>query len=210
MISNPVNYTTEELFLIENKIKNSLFCSKTWEDDDLAELKRKIKQFYITEQNHQCPYCKQLLRSSNGRSWDIEHIVSRSYEKNFMFEPFNLCVSCVDCNAKKSHKDVTSSKATKKYPQKSKQYTIIHPHFDKYSDYIMVVRAGFYYVALTAKGEKTIEVCGLNRFYEYAGYESGDDGLMLYLTQELAKSTDDAIKKDLRSRIAFLAIQGNR
>lgn len=210
MISTPVVYTSSEHALIESKKNSPHFCSKTWEDEDLKELKKKIKQFYILEQKHQCPYCKQIFHSSNGRMWDIEHVISRSIEKNFMFEPLNLCVSCFDCNNKKSHKLISNSKARKRYPLDPKLYSIIHPHLDDYAKHIMVIKPGFYYVALEYKGEKTIEVCGLNRFYEYAGYESGDDGLMLHLTQELAKSNDEVSKRELRSKIAFLAIQGNR
>ena len=54
-----------------------------------------------------------------------------------MFEPKNLCVSCIDCNLEKKDKKVTISKAKKKLPNNSSDYLIVHPHFDTYNDKIV-------------------------------------------------------------------------
>lgn len=211
MINNPVSFDKNEINLIDSKKKNPLFKSESWNDDDLKDLKTKIKTYYIQIQNYECPYCKQIIRSTHGRNWDIEHIISRSQEKNFMFEPENLCVSCVDCNSRKSNKKSTSSNAKVRLPKNSKDYLIVHPHFDNYKDFILVIKAGFYYVALEKKGEKTIEICGLNRFYEFADYNDdvADDNRILLLADELSKTTDIHIKNKIRMELAFLAIQGN-
>jgi len=185
------------------------FSSKTWEDDDLKSVKSKIKKFYLSIQNNVCPYCRQKFNSNNGRYWDTEHIIPRAYQKNFMFEPKNLCVSCIDCNGRKSDKKITSSKAEKRLPLKQDLYFIVHPHLDQYDDHIMIIKEGFYYVPIKPKGENTIEVCGLNRFYEFADYNSNEDDRMLMLTEELCNINDEVKKRALRNEIAYLAINGN-
>lgn len=209
MINNPVSFDENEIKIIESKKESSLFKSESWSDDDLKDLKTKIKSYYIKIQNNECPYCKQIIRSVHGRSWDIEHIISRFQEKNFMFEPENLCVSCVDCNSRKSNKKSTSSNAKVRLPKNSKDYLIIHPHYDNYKDFILVIKAGFYYVALEKKGEKTIEVCGLNRFYEFADYNNdvADDNRIFLLAEELSKTIDTTKKNTILKELAYLTIQ---
>lgn len=128
-----------------------------------------------------------------------------------MFEPLNLCMSCVDCNSAKSDRNVTTSRAKQKYPTKSSSYIIIHPHFDDYHKNILVIKEGFYYVALKKKGEKTIEICKLNRFYEFADFGTSvqsDDHIFL-LSEQLKKSEDENMKKNIRRKIAELAINGS-
>lgn len=209
MISNAVVFDDNEKVLIETKLAEENFSSDSWDNDEFDLIKAKIKQFYLRVQNNTCPYCKQRINSNHGRYWDTEHIIPRAYQKNFMFEPKNLCVSCVDCNGRKSDKKITSSRASVRLPTRSDLYYIVHPHLDSYDENIMIIKEGFYYVALRSKGEKTIEVCGLNRFYEFADYNDHEDDRMLMLTQELCNTNSEDRKTALRSEIAYLAINGN-
>ncbi|WP_122046283.1 HNH endonuclease [Vibrio atlanticus] len=207
---NQVSFSSSELAQISNKLNEILFTSNSWSDSDLDNIKKTIKGFYLNEQVFTCPYCKQKIRSKNGRYWDIEHIICRSSVPNFMFEPLNLCMSCVDCNIAKSHKKVTISKAKKKYPNKSSDYLIVHPHFDSYEDNIIVIKEGFYYVAKKPKGEKTIEICRLNRFYEFSefGEDVQDDDRIFLLSEQLRRTDDINEKKRIKREIAELAIKG--
>lgn len=208
---NKVVFTDEEAKQIESKLKDRKFCSSSWSDDDLNDLKSKIKKHYLNEQKNTCPYCKQKINSNHGRYWDIEHVISRSSSPGFMFEPVNLCVSCIDCNSAKSDKIVTSSKAKQKYPNTSSSYVIIHPHIDDYDEYILVIKSGFYYVALKPKGEKTIEFCRLNRFYEFSDFGASvqDDDRIFLLSQQLINTQDEKHKIQIRISIAELAIKGS-
>ncbi|MDM5264576.1 HNH endonuclease [Sulfurovum sp. XTW-4] len=208
MISTPVQFDASDLTLINSKITSPSFTSNNWSDSDLSDLKDKIKTHYLKVQGNKCPYCQQIIRSSNGRYWDIEHIISRATQKNFMFEPQNLCVSCVDCNSRKSNKKTTTSKASQNLPTNTKLYLIIHPHFDIYEEHIMTIKAGFYYLSLKPKGEKTIEICGLNRFYEFAEYNDdvADDDRIFLLSERLVKEQDPKKKLALRKEIAYLAL----
>lgn len=205
-----VEFTNEENEKINRKISEDGFSSESWSSDDLDDIKKKIKEYYLFEQKNICPYCKQKINSNNGRYWDIEHIIPRSTVPNFMFEPLNLCVSCVDCNLAKSNVRVSNSKAKQRYPQSSSSFLIIHPHFDDYDDSILVIKAGFYYVALGKKGEKTIELCKLNRFYEFSEFGSSghDDDRIFLLSEQLKKTMDEGQKKKIRKEIAELAIKG--
>lgn len=208
MINNPIVYDTTQIKVIKNKHNSKTFNANSWGDKDIKSIKSSIKKYYINEQNNICSYCKQKIKSNHGSVWDIEHIIPRSFEKNFMFSPQNLCVTCKECNEIKSNKKITTSKAKINLPTASKLYMIIHPHFDVYEDYLMVIKEGFFYVALEKKGEKTISTCGLNRFYKFAGFEIDDDRILL-LSQALITENDDFKKKKLRKEISFLAISGN-
>jgi uncharacterized protein (TIGR02646 family) len=210
VIVSPVTYSQEEELQIINKKSDANFKSTSWSDADLDDIKQTIKTHYHRVQNSVCPYCQQKLNTVHGRNWDIEHIVPRSHEKNFMFEPLNLCMSCLDCNKEKSNKKITSSGAKKKYPTDTSLYFIVHPHFDDYDEHILKVKVGFFYVPKKAKGRKTIEVCGLNRFYKFAGFNEdvNNDNRIATLADLLLKTSDREYKNELRTEIAALAIQG--
>jgi hypothetical protein len=208
MIS-PIVFTALESDKIENKMSEADFSSESWSDEDVSGLKKSIKKYYLAEQKNTCPYCQQVTKSNHGRCWDIEHIIPRSSILGFMFEAKNLCMSCIDCNQAKSNKVVTSSKAKKKYPAAS-SFFIVHPHFDKYSDHIIDIKPGFYYVAKSKKGEATMKICNLNRFYEFSDFSGNeDDSEEIFLLSEQLRSTDDiGLKKRIKKRIASLCIKG--
>jgi uncharacterized protein (TIGR02646 family) len=211
MITSSYVYSDVNKERIEEKVNSDAFCGDSWSDNDIADIRDSIKQFYIHEQRFTCPYCMQIIRSDNGRVWDIEHIIPRENEKNFMFSERNLCVSCPDCNNRKGAERVSTSKAKKILPTRSDLYIIIHPHFDDYSQHIEVIKAGAYYVAKTKKGEKTISICGLNRFYEYVGYtqEVTSDNLILQLANALTNAQTEQEKQQIRRELAFAALKLN-
>lgn len=210
MITNAIKFSTVHIEFINLKKQLLSFNHSNWEDEDIVEIKKQIKAHYINEQNNTCPYCQQIIKSENGRLWDIEHIIPRVEAPNFMFEPHNLCVCCPECNNAKSDKRITISQAKKRYPSSSSSYLIIHPHYDEYSDHILVIKAGLYYFPRGNKGEKTIEICKLNRFHKYAGFgeDSDNDDLIFTLSEALKESDNAATQKKLRIKIAELAISG--
>ena len=205
----PIAYPDDLQALIKTKITSPNLSNKTWEDDDLADLKKYIKSYYLKAQNHTCPYCLQQFKSNHGRYWDIEHIISRDQTVEFMFEPLNLCMSCIDCNKEKSNSKTTKSTAKVRYPKKSDMFTIVHPHLDVYTDNIVPIEIGLFYYPKGSKGRKTIDNCGLNRFYEFAGYVSLDEaGLRISKLADLANKTDDVeIKKSIFTEITSLTLR---
>ena len=209
---NPIVFDFDIEQQIINKKSSADFSSNSWGDDDLRNVKRIVKEYYLDEQATICPYCQRNLQTRHGRSWDIEHIIPRSFRKSFMFEPKNLCMSCVDCNSAKSNKKVTRSEARVNYPQRSDMYYIVHPHFDNYEQFLIPLKPGFFYISLSEKGSKTIELCNLNRFYETAGFGANDenDEEIFLLSQAINNSTNEQTKRSLRRQLAVLAIQGAR
>lgn len=209
VINNRVIFSDEESALISDKMSSPHFTGKTWEDSDLKDLRCKIKKHYSNVQGNICPYCRCDYRSDHGRLWDIEHIIARNDEKNFMFEPLNLCTSCLVCNNEKGVKKVTKSKAKQRYPTKSCSYYIVHPHFDKYKDYIYMLEEGKFYFPIPQpknspkiireKGIKTIKIFGLNSFAEKAGYNKDFDPVThcMTLLSNVSKSSDTNERKEV-------------
>lgn len=132
-------------------------------DADLKNIKSTIKKHYIKIQNYRCPYCQQRIVIDNNSVWDAEHIIPKDSHPQFMFEPENLCVSCKDCNREKWNKQVLRNKRVT-FAKKSEDYIFYHPHFDEYEEHIHIVDIANFYLPLTEKGRKTIEICGLLRF----------------------------------------------
>lgn len=208
MINNPIIFTQDQLELIETIKSKSNFCSQTWGCEEVEIIKPLIRKHYSLEQNATCPYCQMELKTSRGRSWDVEHIIPRAAMDSFMFEPLNLCVACVECNSAKSHKKVTNSVAKIRYPTKG--YFIIHPHFDHYHEHITVIRVGLFYFPRTAKGEKTIYTCELNRFYSYASFDDtldDLDDLIFHLSTALCSTDNEKTKIAMRAQIRELTLR---
>lgn len=149
-----------------------------WDNEDdplLIVVKREIKRHYLKAQSYTCAYCRQKIVVEHNGAWDTVHIAPKDIYPGFMFVPENLCLSCKDCNGAKSNKHVLVNKSRRTFPNKSKDYTICHPHFDVYSEHIRVIGEAVLYLPRTKKGQTLIEMCGLLRFvYGFADYEVVD------------------------------------
>lgn len=138
--------------------------SPEWDAPEIEGVKKEAKEFYKTEQAFRCVYCGQKIVVQHNSNWDLEHIIPRSLAPQFMFTPKNLCVACKDCNTYKGAKKVTTGgMSTSTYPGADK-FVIVHPHYDHYRDHIERP-SECVYLARTEKGQKTIEICGLARFF---------------------------------------------
>lgn len=162
---NEVNYSEVELTLVDEFNRKEAKHSNDWSNTQYENIKESIKNHYKVEQNYTCPYCKVEIPVKHGMVWDIEHIIPRVLKPSFMFEPQNLCVVCKDCNGAKSDEEVLVNPRRVRFPNKSRDYKIVHPHFDKYEDHINPILPGDFYRPLSLKGEFTIIKCRLLRFY---------------------------------------------
>jgi 5-methylcytosine-specific restriction endonuclease McrA len=133
-----------------------------WNDPIIDPVRAEIKDHYIGEQNRRCCYCNREYPTGNKAVWDGEHIIAKSLAPRFMFEPRNLAASCKDCNIAKGEDEVRVNPKRQSFPDQSKHYIIVHPHFDEYDDHIRwygdVVRP------LTTKGAELVGKCNLWRF----------------------------------------------
>lgn len=131
-------------------------------------LKKYIKFHLSVVQDNTCAYCREEV-NFNGYGEPIEHIVPKSLKKNWMYHPKNLCLACYGCNTIKLDKDTLQGGYTShgnKYadiPLRSTNYIIVHPYFDKHSEYIDSSGIMFKGVVGSRKGANTIAMCELNR-----------------------------------------------
>lgn len=140
---------------------------KVWNETKgiMLKIRREIREHYIPKQRYLCAYCREERVTTHGRMWEIDHILPKSKMPEFMFLPENLIACCHECN--KSKLDYVAL-IKKKYslPLSCKYFTIIHPHYDKYSRHMKIYLHGKerIYKPITRKGWETFRVCGLDRF----------------------------------------------
>lgn len=143
-----------------------------WKDPCLDGFKKNIRTYYKKKQNECCAYCRTEIQD-NQASPEIEHIIPKDLKADWMYMPFNLCLSCKLCNTKKGHtKPVLKDDSLTDLPTTSDQYLLIHPHLDKYSDNIELVD-GILYKGISDKGVHTIYLCELDR-YELAAARASE------------------------------------
>ncbi|WP_353629088.1 HNH endonuclease [Klebsiella quasipneumoniae] len=165
-------------------------------DKSILKIRKEIREQCIPQQKYWCAYCRQLFLTTDGYVWTVEHILSKSKHPKFLFEPLNLALVCRDCNRKKSAKEDLIDgglDSCEEYPKNSKDFNIIHPHFDKYSMYIeLIVQGGRYiYNPLHSKGKKTIEICDLTRYALFEVTENIHDDCYDYYKNIVLESDDD-------------------
>ncbi|MCG6228313.1 HNH endonuclease [Vibrio furnissii] len=168
----PFVLNADDQAIVKRVLEKKVSPNEKWGDDEVAELKARMKQHYIEQQEYCCAYCKVHKPSKHGGDWDLEHIMHKNDFDKWMFHPENLCVSCKECNGHKGTSLVTKSTSYTKFPSKSSNYTIIHAHYDRYEDHITSLVPGVTYRfkgGIHGKGSKTIEVCGLLRYHEEGG-----------------------------------------
>lgn len=172
IIDKPIELSELALEVIEQKSKSAMFSHADWGCEELKVVRKEIREYYREIQRLRCVYCQNQVSARSAQGAFIEHIIPKSQNPHFMFEPKNLCVVCADCNEYKGGKSVdferiTTSRNKRKYPESSADYRIVHPHFDEYEDHIL--KANRIYVDRSEKGGYTIYICGLNRFFRRFG-----------------------------------------
>lgn len=176
-IAVPIVYVKDILLIINRKMTEIDFDSKTWESEELLTVRTTIRNYYRTLQNYDCAYCKNSLSITSAANAQIEHIVAKSLRSDFMFEPKNLCIICADCNEIKRNQEIRhivedplTNPAAIRYPRSSNAFKIVHPHFDAWDEHIL--RLGqHYYVDKSRKGAALISTCVLNRRLHKMGWE---------------------------------------
>lgn len=176
-IANPVAFTDDLDRLVQSKQNDATFTHQQWGHDDLAPLRSHVRTHYRNEQRAICSFCRGPLGLQAAENCQVEHIVPKSIRPEFMFEPKNLCVICADCNTIKRDQEVTATipntvaprRGQQRYPRTSNAFLIVHPHFDIYSEHILI-HHGFY-VDRSPKGNFTIGACKLNRRLHEFGWD---------------------------------------
>lgn len=166
MAVNAIVFTADEVAVIKAVTTTS---SVHWGCDELNSIRARIKEFYLRAQKLKCCYCRQPFPTTHGRAWDVEHVLAQSSHPEFMFEPENLAISCIDCNAAKRNQSVLT-RPFRRFPRKSNAYSIVHPHYDDWNEHFVL--GSVVYAPRTEKGARTIVVCQLFRFYQILGQDA--------------------------------------
>ena len=202
LVNKPVQFDSTLQILI-NKIQTSATHSHSdWSSDDLAPLRRVVREHYRNTQRLKCAYCLGPISDKAVDGAPIEHIAPKSLHLQFIFEPRNLCVICPECNFIKLNQetlnqidDPLKKIKTKRYPRSSKSFKIVHPHLDDYSEHI--AKLGHLYIGLSKKGDWTIMACCLNRFSHRFGVSPE-----IFEDIALARAKMEFHRNNYRGRIA--------
>lgn len=130
-----ISFTPEEDGIIKNCIKKG---HSSWNDDNVSDLKTKIKEALKERQSYCCCYCSRSFHGEFNFVIDIEHILPKHKYVNRMFELDNLAASCKRCNMKMKGRrlDFLSGSFDEKSPYQQDGYLFIHPNFDKFEKHI--------------------------------------------------------------------------
>lgn len=205
---NPIVYNDADQVFIDSLLERADFTHNFWNkntpkkmnrpapfEKQIETIKTAIKQFYRVEQHHKCVYCNYTYPSTHGTTWWTDHIIPKSLNKNLMFEPQNLCVSCVDCNRIKGNKQVFNDDTRTDFSDVGDDYKIIHPHFDIYEEHLE--EELFLYTAKnnSLKGCETIIICELTRFLGMAldGEQRSTDLMSFYDSTDVSDSDFDEL-----------------
>lgn len=171
-ISNEYIFPPEFSIRLKQKFEVLKLSHVNWGDDDIEDIRVAIRNFYRGEQKGKCAYCRSDLSLRSASNCSIEHIAPKSKYLGFISTAKNLCVVCADCNENKGSKDVFVRPNVKRYPKKSSDFLIYHPHFDIFTDHFD--EKSSYVIGKTKKAEYTIYVCDLNRIYKRFGIPAED------------------------------------
>ena len=160
VITSPYAMTSADIKAVSKASKGKP-QKEDWENSSLKAYKDRVRQYYRQQQNRKCVYCRMDVSSATGY-FHIEHIVPKSVHPEWMYEPFNLCLACPQCNSAKNIQEVLDNTDITDLPTESSDYLIIPPHIDRYFDNTEIVD-GLLYKGLTKKGEYTIKLCNLTR-----------------------------------------------
>ncbi|WP_080958390.1 HNH endonuclease [Pseudomonas putida] len=181
----------------------------------IVPLRASIRKHYLEQQGYMCAYCRMLKRENHGLSWDVEHIIAKSEYPRFLFEPENLALACKECNLSKHDKSVLTHPLNKKatYPRSNDSFSIIHPHYDTYSDHIEVAFiAGkvFHRPKNKHKGKETFIMCDLIRFsYEYGEWKDFSYGITKEVDDFLNKCPPNSTPQQIAQLLGFLSFTVN-
>jgi hypothetical protein len=126
--------TDEDLIVINAAVAKG---GDVWNCSTLENIKTRIKSHFRNGDEGHCCYCRRRFKGEFKLDIDIEHVLPKSKFRDFIFEIFNLNISCKRCNMliKKERTDFLVDVANIHLnPRSSEQYLIIHPNFDNYFD----------------------------------------------------------------------------
>lgn len=137
-------------FRILNMMANADIRYPVLQKAGITDFKDHMREYMYYEQNCRCAYCRIELPIACC-FLQREHIIPKAPHPKWMFEPRNLCFACDRCNNFKGDEEVLRNQYAVAYPTDSKDFLIVNPFLDKYSDHIEL-RMGSYMLGGQRKG----------------------------------------------------------
>lgn len=133
---------------------------------DKSDVKARMKKAMMHEQRLRCCYCQRFQDTFNNLVWDLEHILCELHYPQFFATADNLAVACKQCNNAKKQTDILRPQPRPEpriedLPTASASYSIPHPHFDTWNDWLRHINFQVY-SSETEKGLELIKICRLN------------------------------------------------
>lgn len=160
IVHDPYPPTDKEKTAI-SELEQKGLVSDDWNSQKkgIKSFKANILDYMYYEQNCRCAYCRIEIPIACC-FLQREHIVPKKLHPQWTFNVRNLCFTCDRCNNYKKDEEVLAHPEVKDYPFDSREFLIINPFLDKYSDHIKLEN-DIVYVGKTDKGRFTIQTCHL-------------------------------------------------
>lgn len=180
-------------------------CSKTPEISGKL-IREQLRMLLEKEQNYQCCYCRRPLLNAK----QIEHVLPRSKCVQHTFNLFNLVISCIDCNRRKSNHiwSVKEGEFTseQQYPAPEAFDDLYHPRFHNYNEHIKFIRlqSNYHnisiYRGLTGQG-KSLCANILTHLSKEEVFVNGNPDLKEYITTITQHAADMNTQADKAIRV---------
>jgi len=141
----------------------AMATSKPWDHDDVAAIRKRIKDFHLKLNEDVCCYCQRDLQGEFQMVIDVEHILPTTKFKGQTFKIWNLSASCKRCNLYIKKADASFINNGSPF-EESATYKFAHPNFDDPESHVIRVvqqigksRIVKYFIATPDKGQYTYD-----------------------------------------------------
>jgi 5-methylcytosine-specific restriction endonuclease McrA len=165
---------------------HDILDKEDWFKKKFTPFKKEYKEFYVSRQKFRCAICRFKIQA-DGDYEDIDHVISRSDRKKWMFSFNNLVCTCHPCNRRKNADSTlnNSYKRRRNFPDTFDAFLIFNPHYDEWSNHLKIEDDIFIVAKPGSKGYETIQAYKLYRYQV---------SINLALEQDDPNFSDNAVK----------------
>lgn len=144
---------------------HSMVSGNDWYKPKFNPFRKEYKEFFVSKQFFRCGICRFKIQA-DGHYQDIDHIVAKSKRKKWAFVTKNLVCTCTPCNRLKGTDNTLNPIFNRKkdFPDDKKAFLVFNPHYEKWSDHLIVEDDIFITAKAGSKGYATIQAYKLYRY----------------------------------------------
>lgn len=133
-LNNPITYTAAEQTVIDMVLASKRTGKERWSDNRTKRIKNRISTHCLAEQQCYCAFCEGLVNEGDA---PIEHISPKGRTPDFVYEPYNLVVSCTRCNSPKIKGEKPTIVGAVNPVYASNNFRLVHPRLDNPNQHIV-------------------------------------------------------------------------